>query len=95
MFCPHVFVVTNSYCCFFLKKIKDETEFFYIKEFEIGCILMFSSVKTSTYRYYKTKKLCLLYIIVYMHIVFFRRKKSFVIIEMKLRITLKKHYYFI
>ena len=30
--------------------------FFYIKEFEIGYVLMFSSVKISTYKYYKTNK---------------------------------------
>ena len=30
--------------------------FFYTKEFEIGHVLIFSSVKISTYRYYKTNK---------------------------------------
>ena len=30
--------------------------FFYVKEFEIGYILIFSSVKISIYRYYKTNK---------------------------------------
>ena len=57
MFCPHVFVVTNSYCCFLKKKDKkNKNEFFYIKEFKIGYGLIFSSVKISTYRYYKTNK---------------------------------------
>ena len=30
--------------------------FFYPKEFEIGYVLIFSSVKVSTYKYYKTNK---------------------------------------
>ena len=48
----------------------------------------------------KPTKLYLLYITVYMHIVFHRRKKSFLIIEMKLchcitlqKKTLRKQYY--
>ena len=41
----------------FLRKVKkNENEFFYIIEFEIGYVLMFSSVKISTYKYYKTNK---------------------------------------
>ena len=31
--------------------------FFYAKEFEIGNVLIFSSVKISTYRYYNTNKI--------------------------------------
>ena len=75
--------------------------FFYIKEFEIGYVLIFSSVKISTYTYYKTNKTLsfTVYITVYMHILFHRRKKSFLIIEMKLghcitlQKTLRKQYY--
>ena len=64
---------------------------FYIKEFEIGYVLIFSSVKISTYKYYKTNK-TLSFIIhrLYSHrfvfcYVFHRHKKKFLVIEMKLR----------
>ena len=30
--------------------------FFYLKKYEIGYVLIFSSVKISTYRYYETNK---------------------------------------
>ena len=57
MLCPHIFVVTNSYCCFFQKKDKKtKINFFYAKEFEIGYVLLFSSVKISTYKYHKINK---------------------------------------
>ena len=59
--------------------------FFYAKEFEIGYVLIFISVKYRLTDIIKPTKLYLLYIIVYMHIVFHRRKKSFLIIEMKPR----------
>ena len=65
-----------------------------MEEFEIGYVLIFSSVKISTYRYYKTNKTLsfVQYITVYIHIGFYRRKNNFLIIEMKLRhcITLQK-----
>ena len=42
---------------FFKKRIKKQKEFFfYAKEFKTGYVLIFSSVKISTYRYYKTNK---------------------------------------
>ena len=79
--------------CLLNKDKKNENElFFYVKEFEIGYVLIFSSVKISTYRYYKANNLSFMCITVYMHIVFHRRKKSFFIMEIKLRhyITLQK-----
>ena len=58
--------------------------FFCAKEFEIGYVLMFSSVKISTYRYYKTNK-TLFFIYHYLHAHRIHRcKKSFLIIEKKL-----------
>ena len=40
-----------------LKKHKNENKFFLdAKEFEIDYVLIFSSVKISTYKYYKTNK---------------------------------------
>ena len=45
MFCPHVFVATNSYCCFFLKRIKKRKCLFYIKEFEIGYVLILAVLR--------------------------------------------------
>ena len=68
MFCPHIFVVTNSYYCFFKKRIKNKNEFFLHKGFEIGYVLTFSSVKISIRNTVKPIKLYLLYVIVYMHI---------------------------
>ena len=67
--------------------------FFPQKEFEIGYVLIFKSVKISTYRYYKTNKtLSFIYHCLYAHRIS-PRKKSFLIIEMKLRhcITLQKN----
>ena len=89
MFYPHVFWLLIVIAAFFKKGKKSKINYFYTKEFEIGDVLIFSSVKISTYRSYITNKICLLYISVYMH----RRKKSFLIIEMKLRhcITLQKN----
>ena len=53
----HVFVVANSYCCFVSKRIKKKKIiFFYAKVFQFGYVLIFSSVKISIYRYYKTNK---------------------------------------
>ena len=40
--------------------------FFYAKEFEIGYVLIFSSVKISTYKYHKTNK-TLTFIYHYLH----------------------------
>ena len=70
---------------------KPKNNFFYAKELEIGYVLIFSSVKISDI--IKPTKLYLLYITLYMHIVFHRQKKSFLVIEMKLRlcITLQKN----
>ena len=104
MFCPHIFVVTNSYCCLFKKRLKKNENiyiFFYTKEVEIGYVLIFSSVKISTYKYCKTNKtLSFVYNRLYAHCVLFfrnvfdRHKKSFLITVIELKpchcITLKK-----
>ena len=45
------------FAAFFKMDKKTKINFFYAKEFEIGYVLIFSSVKISTYRYYKTNKI--------------------------------------
>ena len=67
--------------------------FFYAKEFEIGCVLILAVLYRLT-DIIKPTKLYLLYITGYMHVVFHRRKKTFLSIEMKLRHCIyftKKH----
>ena len=67
--------------------------FFYIKESEIGYVLIFSSAKISTYRYYKTNKtLSFIYHCLQAHRIS-PPQKEFLIIEMQLRhcITLQKN----
>ena len=67
--------------------------FFYAKEFEIVYVLIFSSVKISTYRYYKTNKtLSFIYHCLHAHCIS-PLQKEFLIIEIKLRhcITLQKN----
>ena len=92
MFCPHVFVVINSSCCFFKKDKNTKMNFFCIKEFEIGYVLMFSSVKISTYRYHNTNKtLSFIYHRLHAHRIS-PPQNEFLIIEIKPRhcIALKK-----
>ena len=63
---------------FFLKKDKKKKEFFYAKEFKIGYVLIFSSVKISTYRYYKTNKtLCFIYHCLHAHRILPPQKELF------------------
>ena len=58
MFFPQVFWLLIVIAAFFKKDKKNEIKFFfYVKEFEIGYVLIFSSVKLSTYRYYTTNKI--------------------------------------
>ena len=79
--------------CLLKKDKKTKINFFYAKEFEIGYVLIFSSVKISTYKYYKTNKtLCFIYHCLRAHRISPPQKK-FLIIEMKLRhcITLQKN----
>ena len=67
--------------------------FFYAKELKIGHVLIFSSVKISTYRYYKTNKtLSFIYHCLRAHRIS-PPQKEFLIIDMKLRhcITLRKN----
>ena len=78
--------------CFFKKNKKTEIIFFYIKKFEIGYVLVFSSVKISTYRYYKTNKtLSFVYHYLHAHCIS-PPQKEFSIIEMILgKKTLEKN----
>ena len=57
--------------------------FFYIKEFEIGYVLILTRYRLTDI--IKPTKFYLLYITVYMHLIFHRSKKNFSIIETKLR----------
>ena len=65
--------------------------FFYIKDFEIGYpILIFSSIRISTYQCRKTNKLYLLYnyhrlyaLVLFFLNVFHRHKKSFLFIKIE------------
>ena len=63
---------------FIKKDKKTKMNIFYTKEFEIGYVLIFSSVKISTYRYYKTNKtLSFIYHCLHAHLISPPQKKLF------------------